>query len=159
MDRFLSTYTNRIDSKGRVSVPAAYRTLLAKDGFDGVFMTPAPSDPAIEAGGNALIEKINAVIESHAAFSDDLLDLSMALFGESETAKIDGDGRIVLSEKFLAHAGLSDRVVFVGMGDRFRLWEPDRFAERSAQARARLHEVLSSKRAPGAGAANGDTRE
>jgi len=57
MDRFVSHTTLRLDSKGRVSIPAPFRAVLSRDGFDGVYCYPALDRPAIDADGNALMER------------------------------------------------------------------------------------------------------
>ena len=62
MDRFVSHYTLRLDAKGRVSIPAPFRAVLARDGFDGLYCYPALDRPALDAGGNALLGEIEALI-------------------------------------------------------------------------------------------------
>ena len=64
MDRFVSNYTSRIDAKGRVSIPAPFRAALARDGYDGLYCYPALDRPAIDAGGNALLAEIDALIHN-----------------------------------------------------------------------------------------------
>ena len=93
MDQFVSTFTNRIDTKGRVSVPASFRTVLAKDGLDGIYCYPSLDAPALDAGGKRLVDKINALVEDLAPYSDEKDQLATALFGTSEILSIDQDGR------------------------------------------------------------------
>ena len=62
MDRFVSHYMLRLDAKGRVSVPASFRAVLARDGFDGLYCYPALDRPALDAGGNALLAEIEALL-------------------------------------------------------------------------------------------------
>ena len=57
MTAFLSTYLNRVDRKGRVSVPAAYRTALANSNFQGIIAYPSVTEPVIEAFGRDLLEQ------------------------------------------------------------------------------------------------------
>ena len=64
MDRFVSNFTLRLDAKGRVSIPASYRAVLARDGFDGLYCYPALDQPAVDAGGNALLSEIETLIAS-----------------------------------------------------------------------------------------------
>ena len=52
MEDFVSTYTNRLDAKGRVSIPASFRAVLAVDGFDGLYCCPTLDRNAVDAGGN-----------------------------------------------------------------------------------------------------------
>ncbi len=85
MDQFVSTFTNKIDAKGRVSVPASFRTVLAKDGFDGIYCYPSLDDEALDAGGQRLVDKIQTLLEDIAPYSDERDQLAMALFGASDT--------------------------------------------------------------------------
>src|SRR5262245_11083037 len=98
MDRFVANFTLRLDSKGRVSIPGPFRSVLARDGLEGLYCYPALDRPAIDAGGNALMAEIEAVIGRYAPFSDQREQFALALYGTSETLKIDGEGRVVLSE-------------------------------------------------------------
>src|SRR5689334_25212620 len=110
MDQFVSHYMLRLDAKGRVSVPAAFRAVLGRDGFDGLYCYPALDRPAIDAGGNALMAEIEALIGRFTPFSDARERLALSLYGTSETLKIDGEGRVSLSETLKRHAGITDAV-------------------------------------------------
>jgi MraZ protein len=140
MDRFVSHYLLRLDAKGRVSVPAAFRAVLMRDGFEGLYCYPALDRPALDAGGNALLAEIEALIASFPPYSEQREQFSLALYGTSETLKIDGEGRVVLTDAHKAHAGIKDAVLFVGLGHKFRIWEPGRF-------RAELTEATDKVRA------------
>jgi MraZ protein len=134
MNRFVSNITLRLDSKGRVSIPASIRTVLGRDGFDGLYCYPALDRPAIDAGGNALMSEIEALIERFTPFSEEREQFALALYGTSETLKVDGEGRVVLSETLKRHAGITDAVTFVGLGHKFQIWEPGRFHNELAEA-------------------------
>jgi MraZ protein len=134
MDRFVSNVTLRLDSKGRVSIPASFRSVLARDGFNGLYCYPALDRPAIDAGGNALMAEIEAVIARYAPFSEEREQFAVALYGTSETLKIDGEGRVSLSEALKRHAGITEAVAFVGLGHKFQIWEPGRFQSELAEA-------------------------
>ena len=134
MDRFVGNFTLRLDSKGRVSIPGAFRSVLGRDGFEGLYCYPALDRPAIDAGGNALMAEIDALIGRFTPFSDQREQFALALYGTSETLKIDGEGRVVLSESLKRHAGITDAVAFVGLGHKFQIWEPGRFQSELAEA-------------------------
>ncbi len=134
MDRFVSNYTLRLDAKGRVSIPAPYRAVLARDGFDGLYCYPAPDRPAIDAGGNALLGEIDALIARYTPYSDQREASTLALYGTSETLKLDGEGRVILSDALKAHAGITEAAAFVGLGHKFQIWEPGRFRAQLAEA-------------------------
>jgi transcriptional regulator MraZ len=134
MDRFVANFTLRLDSKGRVSIPGPFRSVLARDGLEGFYCYPALDHPAIDAGGNALMAEIEALIGRYAPFSDQREQFALALYGTSETLKIDGEGRVVLSENLKRHAGITETVAFVGLGNKFQIWEPGRFKSELAEA-------------------------
>jgi MraZ protein len=138
MDRFLSHYLLRLDAKGRISVPAQFRAVLVRDGFDGLYCYPALDRPALDAGGNALLAEIEAVIAGFSPYSEEREQFSLALHGTSETLKIDGEGRVVLTDTLKAHAEISDAAAFVGLGRKFQIWEPSRFRAELAAATAKV---------------------
>src|SRR5438552_14129181 len=98
MDRFVSNITLRLDAKGRVSIPAPFRGVLARDGFEGLYCYPALDRPALDAGGNALLEEIEALIARFPPYSEEREQFSAALYGTSEVLKLDGEGRTVLPD-------------------------------------------------------------
>ncbi len=140
-DRFVSIFTNRLDAKGRVSIPASFRAVLAKDGYDGLYIHQGLDLAALDAGGNALRATIDQILARFSPFSEEWELLSTALNGASEVLKIDPEGRIMLSETLKAHAGIEDAVTFVGHGHKFQIWEPTRFQAHLEEARSRLRDV------------------
>lgn len=141
MDGFVATYVNRLDQKGRVSVPAPYRAVLAREGEEGLYCYPALDRPAIDGGGAKLKQAIADRLSVFETFSEDHESLATAFYGESRVLKIDSDGRVVLPEEFRAYAGIADTAVFVGQGYKFQIWEPERFAVRQRETRAHLRSV------------------
>ena len=136
MDRFVSTFTNKIDAKGRVSIPASFRAVLERDGYagavaGGLYCYPSLDAQALDAGGDGLLAGLPD-------YSDERDELSVALYGDVQVLTIDGDGRIVLPENLRAHANLDAAVTFVGLGDKFQMWEPGRFEQRRAEARSKV---------------------
>jgi MraZ protein len=138
MDRFVSHYMLRLDAKGRVSVPASFRAVLARDGFDGLYCYPALDRPALDAGGNALLTEIEALVSSFPPYSEQREQFSLALYGTSETVKVDGEGRVVLTDAHKTHAGIKDAAIFVGLGHKFRIWEPGRFRAELTEATGKV---------------------
>jgi MraZ protein len=152
MSRFVSNFILRLDAKGRVSIPASYRSVLGRDGFDGLYCYPALDRPAIDAGGNALMVEIEALMSRYAPFSNEREQFALALYGTSETLKIDGEGRVMLSEPLKTHAGITDQVAFVGLGHKFQIWEPGRFRNELAEATQKVRALKSELGAQGTGA-------
>ncbi|MCH9764786.1 MAG: division/cell wall cluster transcriptional repressor MraZ [Alphaproteobacteria bacterium] len=159
MDRFVSTYTNKIDAKGRVSIPASFRNVLESDGYSGgIYCYPSLDATALDAGGERLAQKIDGLLAGLPDYSDERDELSVALYGDVHILSIDGDGRIVLPQSLRDHAGLSAQVTFVGLGDKFQMWQPEQFQQRHSKARekAKHHRTLFGA---GRGAKDGGREE
>ena len=149
---FLSNVTSRLDAKGRVSVPSAFRAILARDGFAGLYVCPSPDAQALECGGNALLERITGLLAGLAPFSQAHDSFSTALLGVSEILKLDPEGRMALPLNLKAHAGISQEVTFVGLGEKFQIWEPARFRAHLDQATRQLRALRNTPGpAPAAG--------
>ena len=141
MDRFVSTFTNKIDAKGRVSIPAPFRAVLERDGYaGGIYCYPSLDAPALDAGGERLAKKIDGLLSGLPDYSDERDELSVALYGDVQVLSIDGDGRIVLPQGLRAHAGIGGEITFVGLGDKFQMWSPERFDERRTKAREKVRD-------------------
>jgi MraZ protein len=138
VDRFFSHFILRLDAKGRVSVPASFRAVLAREGADGLFCCPAPDRPAVEAGGRSLMAEIEELVGRFPPFSEEREQFSTALYGTSETLKMDAEGRVVLTDHLKDHAGIMDAVAFVGLGHKFQIWAPDRFSARLSEATGKM---------------------
>ena len=147
MDRFVSNFTNRLDAKGRVSIPASFRAVLARDGHDGVMALPSLDQKALDAGGNALVGEIERLLDGFAPYSEERDHLSAALYGQSEILKSDSEGRIILTETLKSYAGIKDQVTFVGHGHKFQIWEPETFRAHLENARGKARDL---RRAAGA---------
>ncbi len=159
MDRFVSHYILRLDAKGRVSVPAPFRALLGRDGFEGLYCCPALDRPAIEAGGRALLAEIEQLIASYPPFSEEREHFATALYGTSETLKMDGEGRVTLPDPLKDHAGIMDAVAFVGLGHKFQIWAPDRFSAQLSTATGKMRALRKALSAQGAAVTPQGARE
>jgi len=142
MGLFLGTHINKVDKKGRVSVPSQFRLALADQGFPGIILYPSLAHEGVAEGcGMAFLEKIAAASASQMdIFSDEQDDLSAVIYGSSVQLPWDAEGRVVLPEAMISHIGVTEQVAFVGMGVRFQLWLPEANAAREAEAKARLRQ-------------------
>jgi len=145
LDRFLSHFTHRFDAKGRVSIPAPFRQVLAKDGFEGVYVYPSLDAPALDCGGHGLLAEIDALLGTVPSFSPARDALATALLGTSEILRMDAEGRVSLDERLKASLGLGELAVFVGQGLKFQIWEPSRFAAHLEEARSRTLRLRAAR--------------
>lgn len=137
MELFLSTFVNRVDRKGRVSVPATFRSTLATHRHPNqVVLIPSFKYEAIDGTGSDHLIEMMEGLGTLDQYSDRRDDLAL-VFADSRSLQIDGDGRIVLPDDLKSHAQIGDEVAFVGLGKMFQMWEPGRFTRHRAAARER----------------------
>lgn len=138
MDRFLSNAVNRIDSKGRVSVPAHFRSVVQKRGFAELYALRALDVAAMDVGGPDLLDRYEQRIALEDPFLQAADDMSFFVHGDGSFLKLDQDGRITITDFVREHTGITSDVAFVGRGLFFQMWEPERLRAHGAQVRKRL---------------------
>jgi len=137
VELFLSTYVNKVDRKGRVSVPATFRSTLATNRQPNLLVAfPSIRVPAVECTGSDRIEEMQERIDTLEQFSEEYENLTQ-IFAEAHPMLIDGEGRVILPERLKEHAGIVGDVAFVGLGAMFQLWDPARYEEHRAAVRER----------------------
>ena len=141
---FLSNYENKIDKKGRVSVPATFRSHLGSMGYNGFISYPSFNHPALEACAQDRIEKLSNTIDSLNPFEEKRDFFATSILSESENLQFDTEGRISLSEKLLNHAKIKDSILFVGLGKTFQIWEPKNFEKYKIVARKKAFKNRSN---------------
>ena len=132
---FLSTYENKLDKKGRVSVPASFRSYLSNLGFNGVVCYPSFNNQSIEAWPQDRIEKISNTIDALNPFEEKKDYFATSILSESINLQFDSEGRISLTQKLLKHAKIKNTILFVGQGKTFQIWEPIAFEKFRTQSR------------------------
>ena len=141
---FLSTYENKIDKKGRVSVPASFRSYLSNLGYNGVVCFPSFNNHCIEAWPQDRIERISNSIDSLNPFEEKRDYFATSILSESENLQFDTEGRVSLSEKLLNHAKIRNNILFVGLGKTFQIWEPKIFEKFKIVARKKAYQNRSN---------------
>ncbi len=132
---FLSTAVNKIDKKGRVSVPSNFRAVISVLSFNGIILFPSHHYACLEGFGIDYIQEISQRLDTFDLFSNEQDDLATTIFGESVQLPFDGDGRIILPQDLRDHAQLEGEAVFVGLGQKFQIWQPDAFQQRKKDSR------------------------
>ena len=144
MALFLSTHTNKVDPKGRVSVPATFRTALVQDSFQGVVLIPSRRLPALEGFAMSQMQALSERFDRFDLFSQNDTDSeSMAFFGDAVPLTFDETGRVGFTKELLTHAGITDSAVFVGLGTKFQVWEPKAFAKRHQESLKKMQAKAS----------------
>ena len=141
---FLSVYENRLDKKGRVSVPASFRSHLSNLGYNGVVCYSSFNNQSIEAWPQDRIEKISNAIDALNPFEEKKDYFATSILSESINLQFDSEGRISLTPKLLKHAKIKNSMLFVGQGKTFQIWESTAFEKFRVQSRKKSNIHRSS---------------
>ena len=141
---FLSTYENKLDKKGRVSVPASFRSYLSNLGYNGVICYPSFNNQSIEAWPQDRVEKISNSIDSLNPFEEKRDFFATSILSESVNLQFDTEGRVSFTEKLLNHAEINNNILFVGLGKTFQIWDPKNFEKFSILARKKAFQNRSN---------------
>lgn len=134
----MDTITNKVDAKGRVSLPSDYRAIV-KELSTEIVCYRSLSAPCIEGCLEDTLDKLATEIENSTDFFSETQDnLTNLIFGDAKRFPFDSTGRIVLTEKLLQHAGITDTAVFVGKGRKFQIWNPENWAKEENRIRAEV---------------------
>jgi len=158
MASFIGTFTNKIDKKGRISVPARFRASLAAQipgdsGANGnangsagvVVVSPNAALGAIEACDYQRIEDtISRLDERDGLTAEERQDVEFVL-SRSEELSVDREGRIILPEALISLADIGDKATFVGIGRTFQIWSPERRDAWQAQAAKTPEQLVGLK--------------
>ena len=141
---FLSSYENKLDKKGRVSVPATFRSHLSSLGYNGFICYPSFNHSALESCSQDRIEKLSNTIDSLNPFEEKRDYFATSILSESINFQFDTEGRVSLTEKLLKHANIKNNILFVGLGKTFQIWEPKTFEKFKVVARKKAYQNRSN---------------
>ena len=136
---FLSTYENRLDKKGRVSVPATFRSYLSNLGYNGIICFPSFNHQCIESWPQDRIEMVTSAIDNLNPFEEKKDYFATSILAESINLQFDGEGRISLTNKLIKHARIKNNMLFVGQGRTFQIWDPTVFEKFKANAKRKSY--------------------
>jgi MraZ protein len=125
---FIGRYLNKVDKKGRVSVPASWRPKLISNDFSGIIAQPSLSEQAIDAFPRDYLDLLQNKLDLNDPLLEENEYESTVIFGGS-ILSFDNEGRVVLSEMFRSEMNVMSEALFVGMGRRFRIWNPIIFGD------------------------------
>ena len=141
---FLSSFENKLDKKGRVSVPATFRSHLNSMGYNGFITYPSFNHSALEACSQDRIEKLSDTIDSLNPFEEKRDFFATSILSESVNLQFDTEGRVSFTEKLLSHAKINNNILFVGLGKTFQIWEPKIFEKFKIVARKKAFQNRSN---------------
>jgi MraZ protein len=140
MKAFAGSFTFKVDKKGRISVPAEFRVVLAAQSagsdFSGILAFPWFDYRAVRGCGVELMERIASTRSATAVFENQPVDNALVSVADMIQLPFDGEGRISLPRELAEHAGIADSATFVGQVNFFEIWNPAAFKQHQAARRA-----------------------
>lgn len=136
---FKGTYRHRIDPKGRVPVPAAFRRALGAQGGNRLVATVL--DQCLAVYPDSEWQRLEAQLRQLPSFSRDVKALTRLLASRAVDCELDVQGRILLPVALRKSAELADEAVVVGVIDRFELWAPARWDDFVRESERLLDDV------------------
>ena len=146
MNLFVSTFVNKIDKKGRVSLPSIFRAALPKDHKNEIILSKSIRNNVIDGLSVTRVNEIAKRINNLDFFSEDYDDFSTSIFSEIVTTNIDKEGRFLIPEDLKLYAGIKTEAAFFGQGHFFQIWEPKKGLKNTEVSRRRLLEEKKSLR-------------
>ena len=141
---FLSNFENKIDKKGRVSVPASFRSYLNSLGYNGFVTYPSFNHQALEGCAMNRIEKLSDTIDDLNPFEDRRDFFATSVLSESVNLQFDTEGRVQIPEKLIDHAKIKNSALFIGLGKTFQIWDPKLFDKFRVLARKKAYQNRTS---------------
>ena len=141
---FLSSFEYRLDKKGRVSVPATFRSHLSSMGYNAFISYPSFNHTALEACSQDRIEKLSNTIDSLNPFEEKRDYFATSVLSESVSLQFDSEGRVLITDKLLDHAKIKNSILFVGLGKTFQIWEPKSFEKFRVNAKKKANSNRAS---------------
>jgi MraZ protein len=143
---FISTVAGTLDAKGRVCIPASFRDVLTEQGTAGVYICPCYANPAIDGFGEDAIRQIQQRQASLDPFFSREHDVrATAVLARTHLLPRDENGRVRLPDDVIAHAGLKDRILFVGLDRKFQIWDSERYRDVEAERLKRAIALLEAE--------------
>ena len=138
---FTGTFDHTLDAKNRLTIPSKFRADLSK----GVYLSRAvehcvslyPAETYTEMADAALAQVRNPL-------SSQGRELRRLLYGTAFATELDSAGRVMLTPKFLEHAGIDREVVITGVGDCLELWDRSSWAAYDTDLTARAPDLTES---------------
>jgi MraZ protein len=133
---FSGVFQHAIDPKGRTSLPARFRELLAEQGAEKLFITPDLIDPCLVAFAPAAWQRLAEKVAARSIFDRDIRLLSRAFIAPAQECPVDKLGRILIPQSLREHVGLVEEITWAGTVERIEIWTPQKWAEVQKAARA-----------------------
>ena len=125
-----------LDAKGRLAIPAKHREALVggSEAAERALILTADPSRCLLVYPRSTWEPIQARLMALSSFYEQIRGLQRLLVGHADEVEMDGAGRILIPPPLRQYAGLDHRVVLVGQGNKFELWDDAKWQSQTARA-------------------------
>ena len=139
MNLFVSKFINKIDKKGRISLPSIFRGALPKDHKNEIILSKSLRNNFIDGLSVDRVNEIAKRINNLDFFSEEHEDFTTSIFSEMLPTNLDKEGRFLIPEKLKTFANIKDEVAFIGQGYYFQIVNPSVALDLQNKSRMRLN--------------------
>ncbi len=118
-----------LDTKGRLAIPTKYRDALRVDNKAGLVVTIDTESPCLLLYPLCEWEIIETKLQSLPSFNQAARRIQRLLIGHATDVEMDGNGRLLLPPMLREYANLDKKVVLIGQGKKFELWDEQKWNE------------------------------
>src|SRR5437667_7868935 len=119
---FRGRYPGTVDAKGRLSIPAKFRDVLAR--YEGRDLVAVPDGECLEVYPLPEWERMEAKLREQSRFNSEVREISRLYVSRAKDVAMDGAGRILIAPDTRKDAGLDKNVTLVGGGlGQVRVWD------------------------------------
>ena len=141
MSLFLGNIENKVDTKGRISVPVDFRKAIKDENFQGVILYHSFKHNCIEGCSMSRMELMANATDNLNLFSEQQESLTSLLFSDARQLAFDITGRIIIPEDLLKFANITTTALFVGKGKTFQIWNKELFLKEQIKIREKVKEI------------------
>jgi MraZ protein len=124
---FKGHFINSINDKGRLSIPSRFRDELELCGAANIIVTKGMFDPCLVVYAPDEWEKVEEKASQLSSVSSAGVLYKRQVIGSAEECQIDPQGRILVHASLREYAGLKNKCLFVGITDRFEIWNQETY--------------------------------
>lgn len=137
-----------LDAKGRFAIPTRYRELIDEQCGGRLVLTYSAFDSgALWLYPHEAWERVRDDVMRLSTWDAGHRSLQRRLVGSATPVEPDGSGRLLLPQTLRQVAGLEKRIVFLGMGSRFEIWNENVLNQRRVEEERSLSEKASEEMA------------
>ena len=122
---FKGIHTLSLDSKGRLGIPVAYRDHILSFLKGSMVITIDTEEKCLLLYPSSKWSRIQDKISNLPSFNKNARRIQRLLIGHAEDIEVDSSGRVLISKPLREYASLSKKIILIGQGEKFEIWDQD----------------------------------